>query len=263
MRLRLREMDAHSCGIHLRLMERHAASRQVPAAPAAPAPSAPAPVATSPEVAPAAPSAPSAPEGVAAEAPADEFSAVTAVGGEPVPPSEAEATAISALPRREQRVPGAALTLPANPLGDLDAADLASFIELTLLETNGTTGDGAPKGRLDRAQRIARRVAPYAACIIAGLALGIASRGGAKPSPVVAAAPLIPVEAPVAALPPPETDPMPEPEGDPIVTERTPRKRARVAMKSSRRHGFGKMRAKKRRAAQARSAGAAGAVAIR
>ena len=37
MRLRLREMDAHSCGIHLRLMERHAASSGPPRAPA-PAP---------------------------------------------------------------------------------------------------------------------------------------------------------------------------------------------------------------------------------
>jgi len=34
MRLRLREMDAHSCGIHLRLMERRAPTVTPPTAPA-------------------------------------------------------------------------------------------------------------------------------------------------------------------------------------------------------------------------------------
>ena len=103
MRLHLREMDAHSCGIHLRLMERHAA---VPAA-----------------------------------STVSDASEVTVVSdAAPPSPADNETTAVSPLPRPEARVPGAALTLPANPLSDLDAADLASFIEHTLLESSAQAG---------------------------------------------------------------------------------------------------------------------------
>jgi hypothetical protein len=51
-------------------------------------------------------------------------------------PPELETTEVS-IPRPEKRVPGAAFTLPANPLSDLDADDLASFVEFQLLETEG------------------------------------------------------------------------------------------------------------------------------
>ena len=59
---------------------------------------------------------------------------VTAAKAAP-PPLEIETTDVAPVPQPETRVPGAALTLPANPLSDLDAADLASFVEFTLLET--------------------------------------------------------------------------------------------------------------------------------
>jgi hypothetical protein len=142
-------------------------------------------------------------------------------------------TEIAPLARPETRVPGAAFTLPANPLSDLDADDLAGFIELTLLETNGATagaaspaGDEAPGGgapvqaasqaaraapappaparrretRLERAQRIGRRAAPYAACVLVGLWFGSAFRPNAKVAVMVGAP---------AIVAPPEGEPMP------------------------------------------------------
>jgi hypothetical protein len=186
MRLRLREMDAHSAGIHLRLMERHASTVSPPAAPV--------------------------------EIPTAESSAVTVVSNSPLP--DTETTEISPLPRPEMRVPGAAFTLPANPLSDLDAADLASFVELKLHES-GRVVAGALNVRLDRARHIARRVAPYAACLLAGLLVGMALRSGPKPAPV-AVAPAVtlpPVPTPPAVAAPP-TDPMPPEAPGTIVAER-------------------------------------------
>jgi hypothetical protein len=138
---------------------------------------------------------------------------------------------IAPLARPEARVPGAAFTLPANPLSDLDAADLAGFIELTLLETNGAAGAAPLAGgealgsdapvlvaaepahvappppparrqetRLERAQRIGRRVAPYAACVLVGLWLGMTFRPNAKVAVMVGAP---------AVVTPPEGEPMP------------------------------------------------------
>jgi hypothetical protein len=136
--------------------------------------------------------------------------------------AETETTEV-ARPRPETRVPGAALTLPANPLSDLDAADLGSFIDFQLLETESAdpvAGNVTEKVRADaqprpartpraesraaRAQYVARRVGPYAACVVAGLVLGLALRSGPKASPVAAAAPAVP--APTVA-PPPEAAP--------------------------------------------------------
>jgi hypothetical protein len=198
MRLRVREMDAHSCGIHLRLMERHASS----ARPAAPGPGVDE----------------AAPEETA---PAADASAVTVVGGAR-PEFDNETTAVSAAPRPETRVPGAAFTLPANPLSDLDGADLASFVELTLLES----GSGAPtakrsKLRLDRTWRVARRVVPYAVCALVGGLGGFALRPDAKVAVVVGAPSVVaePVATPPPAsepLPPPEFEPMPPPASDPM-----------------------------------------------
>jgi hypothetical protein len=105
-------------------------------------------------------------------------------------------------------VPGAALTLPANPLGDLDAADLASFIEGTLHETE----QAAPRGRsilsdprLDRARRIGARAAGYVACVVLGLFLGLGFRSGprAASAPVVATPSPAPIPAAAPSPPPP------------------------------------------------------------
>jgi hypothetical protein len=104
MRLRLREMDAHSRGIHLRLMERHASS--------------------------------SGGQGVPVETPVTDLSAATVVQTTR-PPMDTEPTAIAPPPRVEMRMPGATFTLPANPLSDLAAADLGIFVDHTLLEANG------------------------------------------------------------------------------------------------------------------------------
>ena len=191
MHLRLREMDAHSCGIHLRLMERRALSPRPPAVL----------------------------EAVPTAVPALDISAVTVVR-DGRPPSDTEPTAISPAPRPEERVPGAAFTLPANPLSDLDAADLASFVEETLLESkgavdappidNGAIADGGaqadpdperviPSGRRprahprpDRARRIIRHLWPYAWCVVGGLLVGFAFRPDSKAAPVVAAAIVVP-----------------------------------------------------------------------
>ena len=114
-------------------------------------------------------------------------------------------------------------TLPANPLGDLDAADLASFIDLSLLETSAV--DAAPPApaaraetRQERARRIARRIAPYAACAAVMLSLGIALGGASKAHPVAVAAvvPPPPQAAPTTAASsatpaPPDGDPVPAP----------------------------------------------------
>jgi hypothetical protein len=197
MRLRLREMDAHSCGIHLRLMERHACStaggEPRPDAPVTP----PRPASTTTDV-----------------------SAVTVVGDASPQPDE-ETTAISQLPRPETRVLGAAFTLPANPLSDLDAAELASFVELTLLESRAQAdveptllvGPPAPAtrsaARLVAARQIARRAAPYASCVFVGLLFGLAIGSGSKPVRVAGAPGLAP---PPVTRPPltgsaPENDP--------------------------------------------------------
>jgi hypothetical protein len=124
-------------------------------------------------------------------------------------------------PRAEARVPGASLTLPANPLGDLDAADLASFIDLSLLETNTVdappTGPGArAEARQDRARRMARRLAPYAACAAAMLSLGIALGWASKAAPAAAVPVVSPPPRPaptavasIAAPAPPDEEPLP------------------------------------------------------
>jgi hypothetical protein len=227
MRLHLREMDAHSAGVHLRLMERHASWSEPPAR-SAPAPE-PAP-------------SPSPVEAVPAETPpAADTSAVTVVNG--------ETTAIAPLPRAEERAPGATFTLPANPLTDLDAADLASFIEHTLLESQGGKGAGdaaadaaftdgpvettslvRAETRQERARRMGRRAGPFAAIAALGLALGIAiGAGGGGEAPVALAATTIVVPAPAPAPPPPSTPPVAEelPDGDPIPAARKNTKRIR------------------------------------
>jgi hypothetical protein len=128
----------------------------------------------------------------------------------------------------ESRVPGAAFTLPANPLAALRADDLASFIDSTLFETDdddATTEraprplpeievpieEGAPEratragvvGAVERAspvrsrtpspRRLAICVAPYALCLLVGLLVGRAWRAPARIS--------TPETTPAAAIP--------------------------------------------------------------
>jgi len=146
---------------------------------------------------------------------------------------ELESTEVSA-PRKETRVPGAAFTLPANPLSDLDGADLASFIELKLLEIEGVdsaaivigqpSGTAAPPtpdratisppvsaggwaGRLEQARRIARRYGPYASVLMVGLLAGLWLRSGTKAAPVVAPPTVVSPSVTVQPEPPPAAAP--------------------------------------------------------
>ena len=153
---------------------------------------------------------------------------------------EIESTEVSA-PRKETRVPGAAFTLPANPLSDLDGADLASFIELKLLEIEGVDSaaivigqpvgtetpapDGAASsppvsaarwdGRLEQARRIARRYGPYASVLVVGLLAGLWLRSGAKAPPVVAPPPPVVVPSEIV-------QPEPPPAAAPVAAAKIP-----------------------------------------
>ena len=239
MRLHMREMDAHSAGIHLRLMERQAAiAKAAPAPAAAPSPEPPPPpparvlslVPPEPVRTPAPGMTPPPPlparivppPVLVPPPPVAAVAAAVAVAPTPLEPERSEATEIAPLPRPETRAAGAPSTLPANPLSSLAAADLADFVELTLLETSGPVnaaprGDrdpGAARARLDRARRIAVRGIPYASCVIAGLLLGIAFRPDAKVAVVVGAPSVVPpraeIAAPVVAAPAaPDEDPAP------------------------------------------------------
>jgi hypothetical protein len=255
MSLRLLEMDAHSWGIHLRLMERHAPSGPPPVSPpkeqGAPARSLslvpPLPVAPStrteapavaapsspvvstmqvmsiprlpPRPSPSAPLAMQAAQARAAGAAALATAPQPALAPQPAPAPQPEAAEVPSLPPRpEARAAGADFTLPANPLSDLDAADLSGFIDLTLLETasqdQASIAPPTPPradraaARLDRARRIARRAAPYASCVLVGVLLGIALKPGPKMTRVPAApAATRPAGAasPLPAAPPPAT----------------------------------------------------------
>jgi hypothetical protein len=170
-----------------------------------------------------------APLAVAPAAVAPIAAAAPAAGASPF--GEFETTEVSRRP--ETRVPGAALTLPANPLSDLDADALAGFIDFQLLETEG--GDGATgnvtakvradaqptqapspgkESRAERAERIARRVGPYAACVALGLVVGLALRPGPKAAAVAEKAPARPapaVAAPTVVAPSEAAPPAPAP----------------------------------------------------
>jgi hypothetical protein len=136
----------------------------------------------------------------------------------------------------ETQAPAAAFTLPANPLSELAAGDLASFIECTLFEADGEleapaarpasddaktpralTDDARPAASASEASEdiapvpspLRRRLfqaAPYALCTVIGVLVGTMLRGSHAPAPPppaelslasVAAAP--PTPAPVAA----------------------------------------------------------------
>jgi len=67
---------------------------------------------------------------------------------------------------------------PPNPLGDLDAADLTSFVELAPPETEVVPPKRPARlsRHLDRAKRFARRAAPFAAGVLVPLLLAIVFR---------------------------------------------------------------------------------------
>ena len=153
--------------------------------------------------------------------------------------------------RVETRVPGAPDQLPANPLAQLDADDVDSFIECKLLETDadvpidvaGPAPDESvgvatevyarPRAKLTlELQRLARklpprfqqpalRAVPYApyiavgiACVVVGLVIG---RSGRRTPP---AAPPVVAQAPAPA--PPAPDPSP-PAPEPAIVEEAPK----------------------------------------
>jgi hypothetical protein len=225
MRLRLREMDAHSCGIHLRLMERHAASMKAPSE-AVPAETSFAPPVRVLDVTTAPTSAPTErlPEAVPANSTVGDTSAVTVVSTEPPPsdarpPPDGETTEITRVQQPEDRAPAASFVLPANPLSELDASDLATFVELTLLESSGAR---PMRPVLERARRIGRRLAPFAALAIIGVLVGMAVRPAPKAAAVTVAPRIAP---PPVATPPPAAarPPAPAPrsaagapEGEPV-----------------------------------------------
>ncbi len=136
LRVLLLEMEEGSASVHRRLLARRRAAVPVaiPAAPSEPTVvSEPRPEVTAPPPFRAPPPPPvsghaatmigMSPLGRAAVSPAAEPRASALGGTRPGPPAET-------------RTPGAPYTLPANPLSELDATDLASFIDSTLLESD-------------------------------------------------------------------------------------------------------------------------------
>ena len=125
MRLHLREMDAHSAGIHLRLMERQASAHRGPALPGVtPSP----PREAVPAAAP-----------VAADA--SEATVVSDAGSR----SDSKPTAISARPRPEARVPGAAPRCLRTRSAISTPPILASFVDLSCWRRTASTPHRRPR----------------------------------------------------------------------------------------------------------------------
>ena len=136
LRVLLLDMEEGSASVHRRLLARRRAAVPVAIPPAVSEPtivSPPRPEVTAP------------PPLRVTPPPPVSGRAATMIGMSPLgrtgasPSPEARASALGetrAGPPTETRVPGAAFTLPANPLSELDATDLASFIDSTLLESD-------------------------------------------------------------------------------------------------------------------------------
>jgi hypothetical protein len=253
MRLHLREMDAHSAGIHLRLMERHASWAGPPAR------SAPRRVVAG------------ARSGAARRGRARRTAAVRRhVGGDGREwrddRDRAAATRGGARARRDLHAAGesahrsrrrrsgelhrahAAREPGASGAGDAapDAAFTDGPVETTSLVRAET--------RQERSRRIGRRAGPFAAIAALGLALGIAiGSGGASEAPIAAAIPMVISLPPRPAAPPPPAEPVAEalPDGDPIPAARKNTKRIRSH------------RTRAKRSHRGRSQHRGGAVAIR
>ncbi len=178
LRVLLLEMEEGSASVHRRLLARRRAAVPVPIPPA---PSEPTVVSEPrPEV--------TAPPPFRAPPPPPPVSghAATMIGMSPIgraavsPSTEKRASALGETrvpPPAETRTPGAPYTLPANPLSELDATDLASFIDSTLLESDdedatlerhaGDAGDdGETPGRLAPARPAELAVEPTAPTMI-------------------------------------------------------------------------------------------------
>jgi len=135
LRVLLLDMEEGSASVHRRLLARRRAAVPVAIPPAVSEPtivSPPRPEVTAP------------PPLRVTPPPPVSGRAATMIGMSPLgrggasPSPEGRASALGetrASPPTETRVPGAAFTLPANPLSELDATDLASFIDSTLLES--------------------------------------------------------------------------------------------------------------------------------
>jgi hypothetical protein len=186
----------------------------------------------------------------------------------PVADGVVEATEKNLIPV-EKRSPGASFTLPANPLSDLDAGDLASFIECTLFEASGDAAPAKSEAKLPTVPETQApaaapepsmaptplpvmppapatlksrlmHAAPYALCTIVGVLVGAAIRGPAHappPPPVVAppapkpavAAPAATLPAPAPAVAPPAPTPAPRPTAAPVAPAPAPKPHAAVS----------------------------------
>jgi PEGA domain len=157
----------------------------------------------------------------------------------------------------EVQAPSAAFTLPANPLSDLEAGDLSSFIECTLFEADGdleasperaasdeaktphalvedgavkpatpevsrsdaSVGDVAPHAQL---RHRLMQAAPYALCTVIGVLVGAILRTSPPPpraarEPQAVAVPAIVVPPVIAPIAPAPTAPAPERAPTPIA----------------------------------------------
>ena len=136
LRVVLLDMEEESASMHRRLLARRRAAIPVPVPPALSEPtivSPPRPEVTAP------------PPLRVPPPPPVSGRAATMIGMNPLGRSGVSAPARTlaspfvdtrASPPAETRAPGASFTLPANPLSELDATDLASFIDSTLLESD-------------------------------------------------------------------------------------------------------------------------------
>jgi len=153
LRVLLLDMEEGSASVHRRLLARRRAAVPVAIPPAASEPtivSPPRPEVTAP------------PPLRVTPPPPVSGRAATMIGMSPLgragvsPPAETRAS-----PLAEKRAPGASFTLPANPLSELDATDLASFIDSTLLESDDEdqtlerVADGPARGDGETLERLA------------------------------------------------------------------------------------------------------------
>jgi hypothetical protein len=237
MRVRLLEMDEASRNLHKQLL---AHKRPAPSRPAV-APKPPLRIVRAPTL--------------IGTAPPPIGTAPTLIGtvppplpAVPTPISEGivETTERSTLPGTETRAPAASFTLPANPLSDLEAGDLSSFVECTLFEADhdadpaetpasdaktpvvigaepkpaapspATAAQAAPadaplEGARARLRRNLLHAAPFALCTVIGVLGGLLLRGAATAPPAASSArnPPAPSSPPPATAPPPATESSP------------------------------------------------------
>jgi hypothetical protein len=192
---------------------------------------------------------------------------VPAVAPRPFVQDAVEATVRESLRAPETRAPAASFTLPANPLSDMEADDLASFIECTLFEADGETavtpahaasddaktplaiavgpGQAPPRLALSdskpgleaavdpasaRLRRNLVRAAPYVVCTLLGVLVGSALRGSSSKTPPshLTRDTQLPVAAPSATAAP-SAIPAPSANPAPPATEAPPSTTSRPA----------------------------------